>query len=81
MKALDEMIGKKVVVESFYHKEIHGILDSVEELGVIIDRQIFIPMRAVFRIYLEERFEGDKKEESEKKKPNVFSNEAKGFGS
>jgi small nuclear ribonucleoprotein (snRNP)-like protein len=64
MKALDEMVGKKVVVESFYHKEIHGMLSSVEELGAIIDRQIFVPMRAIFRIYLEERFEDDKKKEA-----------------
>lgn len=64
MKELDEMVGKKVVVESFYHKEIHGILSSVEELGALIDGQIFIPMRAVFRIYLEERFEDDKKKEA-----------------
>ncbi len=64
MKELDEIVGKKVVVESFYHKEIHGILNSVEELGAIIDEQIFIPMRAIFRIYLEERFEGEKMKEA-----------------
>ena len=64
MKELNEMIGKKVVIESFYHKEIHGILDSIEELGAIIDGQIFIPMRAIFRIYTEERFEEEKKKEA-----------------
>ncbi len=62
---LGKMIGKEVVVESFYHKEISGILISVSEIGVNVDYEVFIPMRSVFRIYLRDRFERDKKREME----------------
>ena len=66
MKALKGMIGRQVVVESFYHKEISGILTSAEESGIGVDKEIYIPTRAVFRIYLRDRFERDKKKEGEK---------------
>ena len=68
MVGLCEMLGKQVIVESFYHKEISGALTSVSEIGIGVDHEVFIPMRSVFRIYLRDRFERDKKKEMEKEK-------------
>ena len=67
MEALQAVVGKQVIVESVYHREVHGILSSVDELGISIDKEIFIPIRYVYRVTLKERFERDKEKEKKGK--------------